>query len=99
MTADKRYIVLAVLALAVIGGLVFLVSNPLLYSLEQDAFSSRFHDNIEALTQQTWNSTTDVLPLEQDLIGYSGPVVLNIRIHDIDDARRDLDSFPRATSG
>ena len=96
MTADKRYVVLAVLALAVIGGLVFFVSTPVLYSLEQSAFSSRFHDNIEALTQQTWNSTTDVLPLEQDLIGYSGPVVLNIRIHDIDDARRDLELFSQS---
>ncbi len=96
MTADKRYIVLAVLALAVIGALGFFVSTPVLYSLEQGAFSSRFHDNIEALAQQTWNSTTDVLPLEQDLIGYSGPVVLNIRIHDIDDARRDLDLFSQS---
>jgi phosphoribosylanthranilate isomerase len=96
MTAEKRYIVLAVLALAVIGGLGFFVSNPVLYSLEQSVFSSRFHDNIEALTQQTWNSTTDVLPLEQDLIGYSGPVVLNIRIHDIDDARRDLELFSQS---
>jgi hypothetical protein len=96
MTADKRYVVLVVLALAVIGALGFFVSSPVLYSLEQDAFSSRFHDNIEALTQQTWNSTTDVLPLEQDLIGYSGPVVLNIRIRNLDDARRELDLFSQS---
>jgi len=39
------------------------------------------------------NSTTDVLPLEQDLIDYTGPITLNIRIKDIDDARRQLELF------
>jgi hypothetical protein len=96
MIPGYRYAILAVLALMVIGVLVFFVTSPLLYSLENDTFSSRFHDNIDALAQQPVNSTTDVLPLEQDLIGYSGPIVLNIRIRNLDDARRDLDLFSQS---
>ena len=96
MIMNNRYVLLAGMAFAVIGVLVFFFSSPLLYSLEQDMFPSRFHDNIDALAQQTLNSTTDVLPLEQDLIGYTGPITLNIRIKDVDDARRELELFSRS---
>ncbi len=93
MTMNNRYVLLAGMAFAVIGVLVFFFSSPLLYTLEQGMFPSRFHDNVDALAQQMLNSTTDVLPLEQDLIGYTGPITLNIRIKDIDDARRELELF------
>ena len=93
MIMNNRYVLLAGMAFAVIGVLVFFFSSPLLYTLEQDMFPSRFHDNVDALAQQMLNSTTDVLPLEQDLIGYTGPITLNIRIKDIDDARRELELF------
>ena len=96
MIMNNRYVLLAGMAFAVIGVLVFFFSSPLLYSLEQDMFPSRFHDNVDALAQQMLNSTTDVLPLEQDLIGYTGPITLNIRIKDIDDARRELELFSQS---
>ncbi|MGD0534030.1 MAG: carboxypeptidase-like regulatory domain-containing protein [Methanoregula sp.] len=93
MIMNNRYVLLVGMAITVIGILVFFFSSPLLYTLEQDMFPSRFHDNIDALAQQMLNSTTDVLPLEQDLIDYTGPITLNIRIKDIDDARRQLELF------
>jgi len=95
MRSDERYTILAVLALVVIGALALFVSGPLLYTLEKDTFPSRFHDNPDVLKVQALNSTTDILPLMQDLLDYTGPIVLNIRIKDIEEARRDLELFAK----
>ena len=95
MRADARYAVLLVLGLCVIAALAFSSSGPLIYSLEKDVFSSRFHDNTDVLKIQSLNSTTDVLPLMQDLLDFTGPIVINIRIQDIEQARRDLELFAK----
>ena len=95
MRADARYAVLLVLGLCVIAALAFSFSGPLIYSLEKDVFFSRFHDNTDVLKIQSLNSTTDVLPLMQDLLDFTGPIVINIRIQDIEQARRDLELFAK----
>jgi hypothetical protein len=96
MRADARYAVLAVLGLCVIAALAFSFSGPLIYSLEKDVFPSRFHDNTDVLKIQAVNSTTDVLPLMPDLLDYTGPIVVNIRIQDVEQARRDLELFTKS---
>jgi hypothetical protein len=94
MMAKPRFWILAGLAIAATIVILYFItvftSGPVLYTLEKDTFPSRFHDNTDALKAQSLNATTDVLPLMQDLLDYSGPVVLNIRLKDYDQARRDL---------
>ncbi len=96
MRADAKYALIAALALGVLLALGLFLSSPLLYTLEKDTFPSRFHDNTVVLKMQSLNSTTDVLPLMQDLLGYTGPVVLSIRINDVEQARRDLELFAKS---
>ena len=96
MRVDAKYVLIAVMVLGVLLALGLFLTSPLLYTLEKDTFPSRFHNNTDALKMQSLNSTTDVLPLMQDLLDYSGPVVLSIRINDIEQARRDLELFTKS---
>lgn len=95
MNARERYAVLALLALCAAGALAVSSSEPLLYSLQKDVFPSIFHANTDVYKEQEINSTTDVLPLMQDLLDYTGPVVLNVRLRDVDQARHDLELFAK----
>ncbi len=95
MKRELRYIILAVIIIAVIGILAVLVSDTVLYSLETDTFPSRFHDNVDVLKIKSINSTMDILPLLQELSDSPFPVSLNIRIRNIEEARRYLDYFAR----
>jgi hypothetical protein len=95
----KKRACFAILALMIAGILIALAlthTNPLLYSLDKDTFPSRFHENAEALRQQSLNSTSDINPELQDFIDFTGPVSLNIRIHDIEQARRELERFGKS---
>jgi hypothetical protein len=96
MKASIRYTVLLALVLAVIFILLVTLTTPLIYSLEKDTFLSRFHNNTEALKLQSLNSTEDILPLMQELSGYSGPIILNVRLDDPEQARRDLELFAKS---
>lgn len=96
MNTNVRYAVLAVLTIVILLALALTTSSPLLYSLEKDTFPSPFHENVEVLKQQSLNSTTDIVPQIQDFIDFPGPVSLNIRIHDIEQARRDLERFEKS---
>ena len=96
MKAIAKYGLIAVLVLGVLAALGFFLTSPLLYSPEKDTFPSPFHDNTGILKLQSVNSTTDVMPLMQDLLDYSGPIVLSIRINDIEQARRDLERFAKS---
>jgi len=93
MNAKIRYTALAILVIGILVSLVLTTSSPLLYTLEDDTFSSPFHKNVDVLKQQSLNSTTDVLPEIQDFIDFTGPLSVSIRIHDIEQARRDLERF------
>ncbi|WP_321507932.1 carboxypeptidase-like regulatory domain-containing protein [uncultured Methanoregula sp.] len=93
MTRNAHYLILAILVVGILVALALTISNTLLYSLDKDSFPSRFHDNADALKQQSLNSTSDISPQLQDFIDFTGPISLNIRIHNIDQARRDLERF------
>ena len=95
MKISVRYLILAVLVLIIFTALFFSLSAQLIYSLEQDIFISRYHDNTDVLKLQQLNSTTDLLPLMQDLMDYTGPIVLNINLRDMDQVRRDLALFAK----
>jgi hypothetical protein len=96
MNTNVRHAVLAALVIVILVVLALTSPAPLLYSLEKDAFPSPFHGNPEALKEQSLNSTTDIAPQIQDFIDYTGPVSLSIRIHDIGQARRDLERFGKS---
>jgi hypothetical protein len=96
MNAKFRYTVLACIILVILLELALTLPTPLLYTIEKEAFPSPFHDNAEAMKFQSLNSTTDVDPDLQDFIDSTGPISLNIRIHNIDDARRDLELFQKS---
>lgn len=91
-----RYLVFGVLAAAVLILLAVTIPGPLLYSIEEDRFTSQYHLNAEALKYQPMNSTTDIIPEIQALVDFSSPVSLSLRVHDIEQARRDLARFERS---
>jgi hypothetical protein len=96
MKAVARNAVIIFLALIVIIALTYFFKGPVLYSLQKDQFSSQFHDNPDVLKIQSINSTTDVLPLMQELMDYSGPMVVNINLKNTEQARHDLELFSRS---
>ena len=85
-----RYLAIIVIILVTAGMLAAFIPDTVLYSLETDTSSSRFHDNVDALKVQSVNSTTDVMPDLQGLLDSPSPIMLNIRIRDVDEARREL---------
>ena len=95
MRSLVRYAVLVVIAAVVLIALIFTVHAPLLYSLEQDIFQSQYHDNTDVLKNQAINSTTDLLPLMQDLMDYSGPIAVNINMNNMDQVKRDLENYAK----
>ncbi|MDO9034601.1 MAG: hypothetical protein Q7U51_05290 [Methanoregula sp.] len=96
MKAIFRNTIIIILALIVIITVVFFFKGPVLYSLKMDQFSSKFHNNVDVLKIQSINSTTDVLPMMQELMDYSGPIVVNINLKDTEQARHDLEIFSRS---
>jgi len=95
MNPYLRYGILLIFILGMSVALIESGASPLIYTPEKGSFPSSFHNNTGVLRQQSLNSTTDVLPLMQDLLDYSGPIILNVRIQDIDQARRDLEKFSK----
>jgi len=91
MRRDLRYGILTLMGLFVVMALAFSFSGPLVYSLQTDVFPSVYHTNTNMLKEQEINSTTDVLPLMQDLIDYTGPIIVNIQSGNVEQARRDLE--------
>ena len=95
MRSLVRYAVLLVLAAGILAALLLTVHAPLIYSLEQDFFQSQYHDNTDVLKNQVVNSTTDLLPLMQDLLDYSGPIAVNINMNNMDQVKRDLENYAK----
>lgn len=95
MNSPLRFTILAALVLAVVVLLAATLTTPVIYSLNEDTFSSRFHANTEALSRQQVNSSEAILPLMQELSGAAGPIVLNVRLDDPEGARRDLELFSK----
>jgi len=58
-----------------VGGLAIFAADPLLYTVDKDPQVSVFHANPEVLRQRASNTTTDVLPLMQDILDEQGRVV------------------------
>ncbi len=96
MKAIFRNTIIIILALIVIITVVFFFKGPVLYSLKMDLFSSKFHNNVDVLKIQSINSTTDVLPMIQELADYSGPIVVNINLNNTEQVRHDLELFSRS---
>jgi len=77
-------------------GLIFGIAiSPVIYTLDSNVSSSVFHTNIEAQKRLIINSSTDMLPIMQEILDYSGPIALNIRMKDLESARYDLDEYAR----
>jgi len=93
MNAKARYAVFFLLVIVILAVLVLTIPAPLLYSLEEDSFPSPFHKNTDVLKQQATNSTDDIVPEIQEFVDFTGPLSLSIRVHDVEQARRDFERF------
>ncbi|MFA4876175.1 MAG: hypothetical protein WC586_02075 [Methanoregula sp.] len=96
MKRKTRYAVLVILIVVIIIALAPFIVKPLLYTLDKESFPARFHNNADALRQQYQNSTSDISPQVQDVIDFSGPVSLNIRIHNAKQARIEMERFAKS---
>lgn len=87
------------LVIAVIASVVFLsimvpyIRDPALYSRTPEEFSTRFHDDPSVYQKTDLNATGSALLLMQDLLDITGPVTLNIRIHDPESAFEELSTY------
>lgn len=84
------YLVYATLCLLVAGLLIGNGLQPLLYPAEKSVRETRYHMNIDDLRKQAFNSSTDLLPLMQELLDYSGTIAVTLRKSDIESASSDL---------
>ena len=73
------YLVYATLCLLVAGLLIGNGLQPLLYPAEKSVRETRYHMNIGDLRKQAFNSSTDLLPLMQELLDYSGTIAVTLR--------------------
>jgi hypothetical protein len=96
MNARVRYAVLVIAICGILLALTFFISNPLLYSLDMDTYPSTFHGNTEVMKSSPMNSTTDILPEIQKALNDVGPVTLNLHVHNIDQARIDLEQLSKS---
>lgn len=89
----KRYIfylVYVLLCLLVAGLLIGNGMQPLLYPAEKSVRETGYHMNIGDLRKQAFNSSTDLLPLMQELLDFSGTIAVTLRKNDIESASSDL---------
>lgn len=86
--------VIIFLCILITGTYILSIGNsPLLYSLELEKPSTLYHINIHAEELRIVNSSDDVNPLMQEILDYSGPIALNIRMQDINAASADLKQY------
>lgn len=93
MNAKTRYAIFFLLVIAILVALALTIPSPLLYTLEEDSFPSPFHKNTDVLKQLATNSTDDIVPEIQEFVDFTGPLSLSIRVHDVEQARRDFERF------
>ncbi|MCA1917024.1 DUF4129 domain-containing protein [Methanospirillum hungatei] len=84
------YLVYASLCLLVAGLLIGNGMQPLLYPAEKGVRETGYHMNIGDLRKQAFNSSTDLLPLMQELLDYSGTIAVTLRKSDLESASSDL---------
>jgi len=68
------------------------VSDPVLYTLKQDA-TSPFHQNPDILKQISREQSATMLPLMNDVLDATGTLTLNIKLRDFELAERDLETY------
>jgi len=85
-------LVLLLLCVA-LAGLAAFAASPLLYSVEKDQAGTVFHKNPEVLRQAAANSTTDMVPLMQDVIDGQEPIAVDIRLRDLPAGQHDLAAY------
>ncbi len=94
----KPFLIYTAYLLLVVSTLILVCSisvPPVFYSLDQDIAKTGFHNNIDAEKRVIINSSTDMLSVMQDILDYSGPIALNIRMQDLESARNDLDQYAK----
>jgi|GEM_PF-1401109 len=92
----KPFLVYTAYLLLIVSTLILICSiyvPPVFYSLDQDISKTGFHNNIDAEKRVIINSSTDMLSVMQDILDYSGPIALNIRMQDLESARNDLNQY------
>ena len=78
----------------IVAGL--LVGNgvtPQLYPVGKNIQETSYHLNAGDLRKQAFNSSTDLLPLMQELLDYSGTIAVTLRKDDIESASHDLSRY------
>jgi hypothetical protein len=90
-----KYLWIPVLFLLCItfAGLAAFAADPVLYTVEKDKAVSVFHKNPDVLKKLATNSTTDMLPLMQDLLDGQETIAIDIRLRDTDAALQDLTRY------
>ncbi|MFH0968374.1 MAG: hypothetical protein V1862_11895, partial [Methanobacteriota archaeon] len=77
---------------------VLLVSTgmtPKIYQITYEPVLTPFHTNIEVIREVSVNSSTDLLPVMQDLLDFSGTIAVTIRKNDLDTAGSELAKYSK----
>lgn len=84
------YLVYVSLCILVAGLLIGNGMQPLVYPADKSVRETGYHMNIGDLRKQAFNSSTDLLPLMQELLDFSGTIAVTLRKDDIESASSDL---------
>ena len=86
--------IFSVLYWIIIGLTVILIISaglkPVLYPVSSDAKVTEYHSHVGELRKQSMNTTTDILPIMQDLLDFSGTIAVTLRKNDIESAGSEL---------
>lgn len=69
--------------------------SPKIYQISYDPVSTPLHTNIEVIKGVPVNSSTDLLPVMQDLLDISGTIAVTIRKDDLDSAGSELAKYSK----
>lgn len=89
------YSIFVILVLVTGAILISTGMTPKIYQIAYDSVSTPFHTNIEVIRVISVNSTTDLLPVMQDLLDFSGTIAFTIRKNDLDTAGSELAEYSK----
>lgn len=95
MKAMVRYGSVGVLILVAFIAIARIASLPVIYTPENVTFPREGHVNIEVMKEKALSSESTIYPVMQDLLDYTGPIMVSIRSDNFDEARQDIMDYVR----
>lgn len=95
MKALVRYGSVGVLVLVACIAIAVIAPLPVVFNPENVTYPREGQLNIEFMDEKALSGDTTVYPVMQDLLDYTGPIMVSIRSDNFDEARQDITDYVR----